>query len=95
MSRWELELSSALVVPEITPLTGKAVLSLARNAAAAIFSSHQRSNCQFAPPLFTRISFQSGAQIRAWTHQHVTEPEGDTFTFESLFWLSSKEEGSV
>lgn len=91
MSRWELELSSALVVPETTPLTGEAVLSLARNATAAIFGS----NCQSAPALFTHISFQSDAQIRAWTHLYVTGPEGGSFTIESPFWLISKEEGSV
>lgn len=44
------------------------------------FVSHQKSNCQSAPALFTHISFQSDAQIRAWTHQHVTGPKGDSFT---------------
>lgn len=35
------------------------------------------------------------ARVRLCTHQHVTGPEGDSFTFASPFWLISKEQGSV
>ena len=71
----------AFVVPESTTLTGEMVLSLARNATAAIFGSHQRSNCQSAPAPFIQISFWSDAQFREWTQHYVTGPEGQDQQF--------------